>query len=87
MVGSAYAKKGQRLFGSISLDCPECKEGKTYVIETIWGESGWYADATNKGRGDLIIPHHFTKELVQQFYRELLSLIPEDQRIAIVSRK
>jgi hypothetical protein len=78
-----YVKSGQRLFGSVSVICPECSRGHTYVISVIWGSGGWYTEILDRKEGELVIPPHFTKDLIVAYYEELLKKIPESSRKAI----
>jgi hypothetical protein len=76
-------KPGQRLFGTVSVVCPDCQRGRTYFVHITWGEGGWYTEIADRTEGELVIPHHFTKELVQKYYTESLALIPDNVRNAI----
>jgi hypothetical protein len=66
-----YIKPGQRLFGSISVICPECSRGHTYVVSIIWGTGGWYTEILDRRDGELVISQHFTKDLVAAYHEEL----------------
>jgi hypothetical protein len=80
-------KKGQRLIGSASVDCADCAHGHTYVVNIVWGESGWYAEVTRaKGQelhGKILMPENPYAEAVPIFYQSLLALVPEADRIPI----
>lgn len=39
------AKKGDRLFGYVIVECPMCKENKIYWVYDKLGEDGWYAES------------------------------------------
>lgn len=77
-----HVKTGQRLAGSASVICPECGRGHTYLLHIIFGQGGWYTEVLDKKEGELIYPHHFTKELVASFYNEIYQ-VPELSRISI----
>lgn len=76
-------KPGQRLFGSISVICPDCPRGRTYFVHIVWGEGGWFSEITDRTDGALVIPSRFTKELVQQYYKEGTTIVPTQARNAI----
>jgi hypothetical protein len=78
-----YIKPGQRLFGSVSVICPECSRGHTYIVSIVWGGGGWYTEILESQEGELVIPSHFTKDLVASYYTELLKLISESSRAPI----
>ena len=77
-----YVKPGQRLVGSASVVCPECGRGHTYLLYIIFGQGGWYTEVADKKEGELIIPHHLTKELVANYYNEIVQT-PDSARIPI----
>jgi hypothetical protein len=83
-----YVKEGQNVFGSISVICPDCTKGHTYVVYWTVGRTGWYAEIAGLGdkkftEGELVIPHHFTKELIQAYVQEALAETPPSARIPI----
>lgn len=78
-----HVKKGQRLFGSASVICPECARGHTYIVSIVWGEGGWYVEALNSTEGELLIPPNFKKETVAAYHRDILAQTPEAARIQI----
>jgi hypothetical protein len=82
-----YLKKGNRLIGTASVDCPDCDEGHTYIVGITWGEGGWYYEIKEvngeKLKGRTLIPEHPSKEAVQIYYAKILSLAPEADRIPI----
>jgi len=81
-----FAKDGQRLFGSMSVICPDCKKGHTYFVYEEIGKGGWYSEVADVENGELVIPQHLTKDLVQQYYKEALERVPESARISISAR-
>ena len=78
-----YVKTGDRLFGSISVTCPDCSRGHTYIVSIVWGSDGWYTEITDKQEAELIIPPRFTRDLVIAYFTQLQSAIPETARIPI----
>jgi len=80
---SSLLKKGNRLFGSVALDCPECKRGRTYIVKIIWGDGGWYAEIENGTPGKLLIPPNFLMESRIKYFKALETAVPEQSRIPI----
>jgi hypothetical protein len=78
-----YIKSGQRLFGSVSVICPECSRGHSYVLGIVWGKEGWYTEISDRKDGELVIPPHFTRDLIVAYHEELLKMIPDASRTAI----
>jgi pimeloyl-ACP methyl ester carboxylesterase len=74
---------GNRLIGSASVVCPDCTRGRTFVIYIVWGQGGWFTEVVDRKDGEILIPNRFTKTLISQYAKELLSLIPESARIPI----
>lgn len=83
---SPLLKQGDRLFGSIALDCPECKRGKTYVVKIEWGVSGWYAEIESETSGRLFIPRNFLKSSRLKYFKALEAEVPAQARIPIGER-
>lgn len=83
---SPLLKQGNRLFGSVALDCPECKRGRTYIVKITWGNSGWYAEINNGTPGKLLIPPNFLKASRIKYFKALETAVPEQSRIQIGER-
>lgn len=80
---SPLLKQGDRLFGSVSLDCPECERGKTYIVYIDWGNSGWYAEVPDESSGKLFIPSSFLQESRIRYFQTLEAAVPKQSRISI----
>ena len=75
-------KPGDILIGSASVECPECKRGRTYIVYIDWGKGGWFSELTNKTDGAVVIPKMFSKEGLQNYYVSL-SATPIGERRSI----
>jgi hypothetical protein len=80
---SPLLKQGNRLFGSVSLDCPKCKRGRTYIVRITWGVGGWYAEIETGTPGKLLIPPNFLKDSRTKYFKALEAAVPEQSRISI----
>ena len=80
---SPLLKQGNRLFGSVALDCPECKRGRTYIVKITWDEGGWYSEIENGTPGKLLIPPNFLIESRIKYFKALEAAVPEQSRIPI----
>jgi hypothetical protein len=78
-----HVKEGQRLFGSASVICPECERGHTYIVSIVFGRGGWYTEVLDWKEGEMATPKKFTKDGVEEYYKNLLSRVPEANRIPI----
>jgi hypothetical protein len=77
-----YIKPGNRLAGSVSVVCPTCSRGHTYVVYITWGKGGWYAEAPQTQKlteGELLVPKPITKENLEAYFK-LIEQIPASQR-------
>jgi len=83
---SPLLKQGNRLFGSVSLDCPECERGRTYIVNIVWGDSGWYSEIRNEKSGKILIPSNFLKESRIKYFKALEAAVPAQSRIPIGER-
>jgi hypothetical protein len=78
------AKTGHRIFGFVSIACPNCSHNKAYWVFWVYGQEGWYTEIPNgqypdlKKLSDQIIPG------IRQVGISVLSLIiPEVSRVPI----
>lgn len=74
---------GNRLFGSASVCSPESIRGRTYIVYIVWGKNGWYAEVENEKSGKILIPHNFSKDNRDEYFRTLETLAPVQLRIPI----
>ena len=75
--------KGNRLFGSASVLCPECARGRTFIVYIVWGEGGWFSEIEHEKSGSVIMPSNFLKDTREAYFRQLEASIPQSQRIPI----
>jgi hypothetical protein len=76
-------KPGDHLFGSVSIICPECTRGRTYIVYVIWGEGGWFSEDKGEKSGGLIIPPNFLRETRETYFRQLEEMYPDSTRTPI----
>jgi hypothetical protein len=70
----------------VSVLCPECSRGRTYIVYIVWGKSGWFSEVENEKTGKLIIPANFLKEAREAYFKALEAAVPEKSRIPIAQR-
>lgn len=76
-------KPGNRLFGSVSVDCPACARGRTYIVYIVWGQGGWFSEVENERSGRIIVPPKFLKDSREKYFKALEAAIPENSRLPI----
>ena len=64
-------KSGNRLFGSATVDCPQCSRGRTYIVYIVLGKGGWLSEVKNETRGRILIPPNFLKETREKYFKFL----------------
>lgn len=74
---------GDRLIGSMSVNCPECIRGRIYVVSIIWKQGGWFAEIPDAKEVSYFSPTSNTREGIVALGEELSSRIPEHSRIPI----
>lgn len=79
-------KQGDRLFGSASVNCPDCVRGRTYIVYIVYGEGGWVSEVENEKTGGLMIPHNVKKETREEYFKNLEATVPNESRIPISER-
>jgi hypothetical protein len=82
-----FVKKGDRLIGSASVDCPDCLRGHTFFVSIVFGEGGWYYEEETTVSGQVLIPRVLTKESVLKYIEDITQKIPEQKRVAISDPK
>ncbi|HEY3971607.1 MAG TPA: hypothetical protein VGM18_01310 [Candidatus Sulfotelmatobacter sp.] len=82
---AASLRRGDRLFGTAVVDCPECKQGRTYVLYIVWGEGGWFSEY-NAGAGKVMVPVKVTPSSLGLYFRTLENMVPKAMRIPIGKR-
>ena len=79
-------KPGNRLFGSASVDCPECVRGRTYVVYIVLGSGGWFSEMETEKSGDILIPKNFLKESREEYFKSLEAAVPVASRLPIAEK-
>jgi hypothetical protein len=65
-------KPGNRLFGSATVNCPQCDRGRTYIVFIVWGQGGWFSEVDTEP-GKLIIPLEYSEAGRNSYFRSLES--------------
>jgi hypothetical protein len=78
-----FVRKGDRLFGSASVVCPECSRGHTYFVYIEYGKGGWYWEQKNEESGSPIYPSRLFKSDVLAFFERMTTQIPLAERLPI----
>ena len=76
-------KPGDRLFGSASVDCPDCARGRTYVVYIVFGKDGWFSEVLNEKSGGSYIPRNLDKDGREEYFKTLEAGAPEQFRTRI----
>jgi hypothetical protein len=77
----ALAKKGDKIFGSASVQCPLCKRAHTYVFSIVYGTGGWYGEVPKMTNGNIVAPKDM--DHVIEAASEFEKLVPTKDRIEI----
>ena len=80
---TATLSSGDKLWGSMSVDCPECARGNTYLIYIDWGHGGWYYHLKDKVNGTVLGPKSASYEETLNYAGILSRAAPHFERIAI----
>ena len=76
-------KKGDRLFGSASVICPECTRGRTYIVYMVFGQGGWFSEIDSVSSGVPISPRNFSRDTRESYFKEIEGMAPPQSRIPI----
>jgi hypothetical protein len=79
-------KKGDRLVGSATVDCPQCSRGRTYIVQIVWGEGGWFSEIKNETKGRMFIPPNFLKATRERYFKLLEAMASPAMRVPIAQR-
>jgi hypothetical protein len=80
---SPLLKPGNRLFGSAAVSCPECARGRTYIVNIVWGENGWFSEVESEKSGKILIPPNFLKASRIEYFKTLEATVPAQSRMPI----
>lgn len=84
-LAKANLKSGDRIFGTIGLLCPECKQGRTFVVYIVWGEGGWFSELNDVRNGEILTPkgqNYWNIDDVTKF----VNSVPAQSKIEIKDR-
>jgi len=84
---ASLLKPSNRLFGSVSILCPECARGRTYIVYIIWGDSGWFTEIESQKDGKVIIPPNFLNTSRDKYFKALEAAVPLAARTPIDERR
>ncbi len=76
-------KTGDRLFGSMSVMCPDCQTGRTYWVYIVWGQHGWYSEIENIKSGQIMYPTNLATIDLTAFFQNEIEKIPASKRVEI----
>lgn len=74
---------GNRLFGSASVNCPDCSRGRTYIVHIVFGQGGWVSEVEDKKAGEILIPPKFSRDRREEYFKALEAAAPASLRIPI----
>lgn len=77
-------KPGDRVYGSVSVICPRCARGRTYLLAFRWDQGGWYYEVPHYAEDAL--PTTNTKEALLQFAATVDAIARMSKRIPITDR-
>lgn len=85
---SQSIKRGDRILGSISIDCSDCERGRTYLVYIEYGKGGWIAEDKNEKSGSLRFPvkdnrPDATTLEARNRYFDFIKSIPDSIRVPI----
>jgi hypothetical protein len=75
-------KDGDRLFGTMGVNCPDCSRGRTYVVYIVWGKGGWVSELKNEQSGGVFVPRNPTTDR-EAYFKRLEEIAPDPSRIPI----
>jgi hypothetical protein len=76
-------KRGDRIFGFITVGCPDCREAKAYWVYAVHGLGGWYAQS-EKGKAPAMnaIARNI-KDIASRTTEYLDVAVPQKRRVTI----
>ena len=79
-------KIGDKIFGSITVNCPECGRGHTFLYYVVIGQSGWAWEDKKLENGNAWIPANGKASTILNYYNYFELSIPQDERSSIYER-
>ncbi len=76
-------KRGDRIYGSVSVSCPLCPQGHTYILALRWREGGWYYEVPGVTDARAFVPVTATHEGLARFAQGIEADVPFSARIPI----
>lgn len=83
---SPLLKKGNRLVGTIAVNCAECLRGRTYFVYINWGKDGWYSEIKDEQSGRNRGPSVLREGILEAYLNFVESKVPQADRIPIHQR-
>ena len=84
LIVNSFLKSGDRLMGTISVNCPECTRGRTYVVFIVWNEGGWFSEVEIDKPGSVLVPESVLNDGLAKFLKALEAAVPTQQRLPIL---
>jgi hypothetical protein len=79
-------KPGDRLVGTIAVNCDECTRGRTYYVFIKWGQNGWYSEIKDEKSGRNRGPAVLREGILEAYLKDVESRVPIESRMPIRSR-
>ena len=79
---AASLKLGDRIYGTVVIGCPKCKQWRFYILALRWGESGWTHEGYSWAK-DRAWPWPATTEGLTQLLQRIDALVPASRRTDI----
>jgi hypothetical protein len=79
-------KQGDRLYGSGTVNCPECDRGRTYILYVTFGQGGWYSEIKSEKSGHILVPSDFSEDGREAYFKQLDAMVPAASRTPIGDR-
>jgi hypothetical protein len=79
-------KKGDRIVGSIGINCAKCSAGHTYLVDITFGYGGWFSEVKGWHAGGVIVPRALPGSpsfLDAEKLIPILDKIPSSERLQI----
>jgi hypothetical protein len=82
-INAGLVKPGNRLFGSATVDCPDCIRGHSYIVYIAWGRSGWVSEVLNEKLGRILAPPNFSASERSKYFDNLEATARPESRMPI----
>lgn len=85
-LGVLNVRESDRIIGSVSIQCPRCARGHTYIVFVVPGKTGWSWEQKGNDSGLGIRPTNGYPQGIIDFYNAIEAYIPQDYRTTIYER-